>query len=238
MIGKLRGAVVALSILQGTAACGAPAASQAAGPPLVSLSGSSGLLRIPSADVLPYGDYNLGVNFLDAGYRSYWDSSTVLHFASVAVLPRVEVTGRITNIDGRLGVQYHDLLRGQNYGGWNMDRALGAHVQILTQSARLPLSLAVGDQDVTGNGAFGARYLVASHRQPRYGVHLGTGSGFLGKLFAGFDYQPNPRFRVLLDHDGTRANLGCAVQIRHFTLTPALMGFRSLGGGVTYSQRM
>lgn len=237
MIGKLRGAVVALSILQGAAACGDPAPPVAA-PPLVSLSGSTGLLRIPSADVLPYGDYTLGVNFLDAGYRSYWNSDTVLHFASVAIFPRVEVTGRITNIDGRLGVQHFDQLRGQAYGGWNFDRAMGVHVQILRQSARLPVSLAIGDQDVTGNGAFGARYLVASHRQPRFGVHVGTGNGFLGKLFAGVDYVPDPRFRVLLDHDGTRANLGCAVQIRRFTLTPALMGFHAFGGGIAYSQRM
>lgn len=238
MVGKLMGAIMALGMWQGAAVCGAPAASPATAPRPISLSGSSGLIRIPSADVLAYGEYSLGVNFLGARHRSYWDSDTVLHFASVAVIPRVEVTGRITNIDGRLGVQYHDILRGQDYGGWNMDRALGVHVQLLSQSARVPVSLAIGDQDVTGNGAFGARYLVASHRQPRYGIHLGSGNGFLGKLFAGVDYQPHPQIRLALDHDGQRANIGCAVQYRRFTLMPTLAGFRSFGGGITYCQPM
>jgi len=238
MTGKLRAALLAASIIQGMAACAAPAASQATAPPPISLSGSSGLVRIPSADVLPYGDYSLGVNFLEAKYRSYWASDTMLHFASVAVFPRVEVTARITNIDGRLGVQYYDLLPGQPFGGWNFDRAFGVHVQLLKQSERLPQSLAVGAQDVTGTTAFGARYRVASHRQPRYGIHLGTGDGFLGTLFAGVDYQPHPKVRIAIDHDGNRANIGCTIQIQRLLLMPTLSGFRSFGGGIAYWQRM
>ncbi|NLC55724.1 MAG: YjbH domain-containing protein [Armatimonadetes bacterium] len=206
--------------------------------PSPALSGCTGLVRIPSAEVLPYGQYALGVNALSREYRPYLrGGDTVAHFVTVGVFPRVEVSAVFTNHDGRLGAQHYEDL-GTGVGGWNIDRMLSVQAVLLPQTAARPVSVAAGWQDIAGTGAFRTRYLVATHRRPTYGLHLGVGDGILGPVFAGVDAQATPQIRAMLEYDGAHANLGVEARLGHFRVTPVLSGLKSLGGGITYCQSL
>ncbi|MDH7571267.1 MAG: YjbH domain-containing protein [Armatimonadota bacterium] len=216
-----------------------PAAAQHTGRPLppMSASGTTGLLRIPTAEVIPYGNYVLGLNKIDRKYRPYpadEKGDSIAHFVSVGVLPRLEVTARITNHDGKLGVQYRDDIQ-NGLGGWNFDRMFSVHYLLHPQTRRVPVSLAAGSQDCFGTGVFGADYLVLSRRWPRLGAHLGVGNGTLSGLFGGVDWQPTPRLTLLFDYDTNHSNIGLTYQWGRFRFTPMLNALRALGGGITYA---
>lgn len=235
-----------LAVALGLSFAAVPAAAdipddQMARVPPTSMSGSTGLIRIPTGEVLPYMQYVLGINQVDRKYRPYFADNergdSVAHFFTAGVLPRVEVTARITNHDGKLGVQFReDISEGR--GGWNFDRMFSIQALLARQTERWPVSLAAGYQDLTGTGVFRSRYLVATHRWPRLGVHLGVGDLRLGPVFGGIDYQPLPSLRLMLDHDGSDANVGLTWQYRHFRITPILTGMEALGGGITYTNAL
>lgn len=218
--------------------CGmVPAGAEPAADPHLNLFGSSGLILTPTAETLPHGVYAVGVNTVDGQHRFYSGQDTVAHFVTVGLLPQVQATAVFTNHEGRFWTQYREDL-GAGYGGWNFDRMFSVQGVVVRQTRRMPVSLGCGWQDMHGTGKWQARYVVATHRMPRVGLHAGIGNGFLGTVFGGIDYQATRQMRILVEHDGKRLNVGASVQLHRFTLAPVFTGASAFGGGIVYSQRL
>lgn len=234
-----RGLALIVSALIPGVLCAVPCAGAPTdGLPFTSMSGSTGLVRIPTAEVVPHGYYTVGIDRVGYPHRSYRRNlvGTVSSFATLGVLPHVEVTTGLTNIQDRPWFQYRPYFSGGR-GGWNQDRMLSIQGVPLRQGHGVPFSLAIGQQDVTGTGVFNCGYVVATRRSPRLGLHLGYGGGRLGGLFGGADFEALRDVHLLLDHDGERANAGIALRAHNVTLTPVLTGLDTLGGSLTYTQR-
>ncbi|HEX2998687.1 MAG TPA: YjbH domain-containing protein [Armatimonadota bacterium] len=205
--------------------------------PPTSLEGTTGLIRIPTAEVTPYGRYIIGVNTLDHAYRAFPGQAgdTVAHFITVGLLPGLEVSGRFLNHDGKLGFQFRENLGG-GYGGYNIDRMFSAQLLLKRQTAHWPVSLSIGAQDLTGSGVYRTQYLALSHRSERWGLHVGYGNKRLDGIYTGADFQAMPALRLMLEYDGSNTNAGAALSFHKFTFTPVFAGMRSFGGGISYNQ--
>lgn len=183
-----------------------------------SLSGSTGLLFVPTADVEPYGSISFGANFLSKEFRKFSTRhpghGTMAQFITLGMLPNLEMTVRLTNLSGNLWAQKFFLQNvdpGTAKSGWNVDRMASIQLLLMRETARRP-ALAVGAQDVTANfGELGEsvmyweRYAVMSKHWGRLGVHLGWGANHghpqprLKGPFGGFDYRFSKNLWLLVD---------------------------------------
>jgi hypothetical protein len=125
--------------------------------------GGTGILEVPSARILEDGVIRFG--YAQAlPYRWY--------VAGMGVLPRFEVSGRvteITNIESGLGEDY----------GSNKDKALDLKFQIVSESRRWP-AMAVGLQDIVGTKLLEAQYLAVSRQIFPFDFTVGLGRQRLG----------------------------------------------------------
>jgi len=185
-----------------------------------SLSGSTGLLMIPTADVEPYGSMSIGANFLGKRWRRYSGRlvghGTMAQYITLGAVPSWEITVRLTNLKGNLWAQKFnvpDMDPKTADTGWNVDRMASVQWLALRETARRP-SVAIGAQDVTADfGELGEsvmyweRYAVASKHFGKLGVHMGLGGGHRGQeprlkgLFGGLDYRFAKHAWLLMDID-------------------------------------
>ena len=126
--------------------------------------GGTGLYEIPNARVLEDGVFRIGYGQADP---------FIWYTVGMGVLPRLEVTGRyteISNIPSGLGEDF----------GANKDKAVDFKFQLVRESDSFP-ALAVGIHDAQGTRLFPAEYLVASKRLGPFDLTLGVGTGRLGE---------------------------------------------------------
>jgi len=179
--------------------------------------GFSGLLRIPTAEALPFGDISLNYQWEDnidhdTGYSSGAHNTILM---GLGLLPGLEFTVQNT----------HKLL--SDGPGWS-----GTHSSDLSFSAKydfkpfLPenwFSFALGVQDYGGAASNHKNaYAVASKEffdNSFYNFRLTAGYGkgnernqmgsdYLQGAFAGIEWQPTPWLQLLGDYDGTGKNAG------------------------------
>jgi len=128
------------------------------------ISGPSGLLEMPTARMLPEGEF--GVHFSSAApYHRY---------AVVGQpLPWLQVLFKYTDIEYRL--------YGANIAGDQTykDKSTDVKVRLLRESYFLP-EVSLGINDIGGTGLFSGEYLVASKQVKNLDLSLGIGWGYLG----------------------------------------------------------
>ena len=122
-----------------------------------SLNGSTGLIDMPSASLLPDGE--TAWTFTGSG-TAYGGTLTF------QMLPRLETSVHFTTIDDW-------------FGGTLYDQSLDLKYQIFDESGNMP-AIAIGARDFLSNGAFSSEYLVAS-KQVGSGLTLTGGLGW-GRL--------------------------------------------------------
>lgn len=138
------------------------------------LLGQSGLIRMPDARIEPDGGLRLGYSW-DDPYRAAW--------ASVTMLPQLELSGRYTRIShvpGGLGDQYGDY----------KDKAFDFKWVAFEETGWLP-QVAVGAQDFIGTRLWGAEYIAFSKRIGDADFTFGYGSGRLNGAYAGVRWRPD-----------------------------------------------
>lgn len=150
--------------------------------------GVSGLVNMPDARIAEDGTSTLGIGYT----RPY-----VPLFASMTVLPRVEVGFRYTRL---MGV---DAFGPNSAFGDNKDKAIDLKVVLLEESAFLP-QLAFGAMDIHGTRLLPANYLVASKRFGDLDLSIGFGDDRLEGAFGGLRYRPAwaRGFALALEQDG------------------------------------
>lgn len=199
-----------------------------------SLEGNSGLIRIPTAEVIPDGTLLVGASYMDEEHsRAATEKPTnaMPLFVGLGLLPGLEVVGKVTIL--------HDV----EAFGWshNLDRSFNVQCRLLRQGRSTP-AVAVGAQDV----AFGtttsyvhgeAQYAVGTWEARRYRLHLGLGRERLGGVFGGVDYalSSDHKLHLMMDYDTRFLNAGLrGFAGRRVTLDVSLLGMSDLGGAVTF----
>ena len=171
----------------------AGASSVLAGTP--ALNGQSGYVNMPSAVIEQDGLFSAGYSY-DSPYGSYW--------ATAAILPWMQVTGRYVSITGIRGITDRDGVYGSGYGRYK-DKVFDTKLRLWQEQSWLP-SVAVGMTDVFGTELFKGTYVVATKS---FGEHrnieasVGVGQKRMDGVFAGVRWAPLafPGWAVVGEYD-------------------------------------
>jgi hypothetical protein len=197
----------------------------------MSWEGTSGLMRIPTADVLPDGTMALGSAYIDR-HHSKTDprSSEEPVFFGLGFLPNVELVGRLTFLPDMRSPYWSN--------PYSLDRSYDVHWRVLRQSGSMP-AVAIGAQDLewgTGGTVIGrANYLVASWQQDdRWRLHAGAGTGRLSGIFGGAEYMlTGSRLDLMAEYDGKYVNLGARKYLGSWgSIDVGALGLSGLGGSI------
>jgi hypothetical protein len=164
------------------------------------LEGVTGLLNIPTAEVLKDGEVTLGfgrnennIRFPGRVQRNY--------YAGLGFLPRLEISAR-----------YIDFPEINDPGipgfGTRKDRSVNAKFQLLSED-KAPLSLAVGMYDVAGRAVLErGGYAVATKTAGDFQFTLGVGEKRLDGVFGGVSYKPAREVELMYEFDTYDSNYG------------------------------
>ncbi|HEX2191289.1 MAG TPA: YjbH domain-containing protein [Longimicrobiaceae bacterium] len=204
------------------------------------LTGPTGLVTVPTAELQPDGAVTAGLNRVDADFHRY-DSperrghDALVQYATLGFLPFVEVGLRLTRV--------LDVPR-QALG----DRFVSVRVRLVEEGAGTP-AVALGVHDLVGTRIFHAEYVAASKKLAagplgEVGVHLGYGGDwlplraegrqFLGP-FGGVSVAPRPWAVLLVEHDAERVNAGLRLLPWRLSFLAALHDLRALSWGIGYT---
>jgi hypothetical protein len=215
-----------------------------------STTGSTGLWFIPAAEVVPYGYWVLGANWVSERYRVadpiLSPGGTVAQYFTFGALPNLEITLRLTNLGGKLGAQkYFVPTYGAAARGYNVDRMGSFQYRLMDERGGRP-ALLVGGQDVLGDlgqistsVVYKAYYGMATKHFGRWGVHAGFGTDTLKGILLGVDRPINDRLRIMADLQRGVATLGVRGEVvKNVRLDLYSPGLKSFGAGLTYTRRM
>jgi hypothetical protein len=209
------------------------------------LTGTTGLVMIPTAEMPADGTVAVGVNLIARQYHDYVEPhpeyTAMVQFASIGFLPFAEVGLRLTRLV--------DLPEPQALG----DRMVSVRLRLLTEGPLAP-AVVVGGHDLLGTRIFHAFYVVGSKHADSvpvlgsasvhlgYGVHTdhlpSMGRQFPG-VFGGISIAPRPWVALLVEHDAKRVNAGVRLRsVRGVVLLASLQGMQGLSGGISYTHRL
>lgn len=207
-----------------------------------SLTGTSGLVSVPTASMPADGTVSLGVNLLDHRYHGYAQEKQqghdmIVQFASVGFLPFAEVGLRLSR-----GVDVPQQAIG--------DRMVSVRLRVLKEGARAP-AVVVGVHDIMGTRYFHAEYVAASKHVATplgtVGVHAGYGGDFSSVQarsrqfvggFGGISVAPRPWLTLMAEHDAERVNAGVRLRVWRMNVLAAAHGLDRFSGGISYTHRL
>ncbi|MEI6143824.1 MAG: YjbH domain-containing protein [Mariniphaga sp.] len=203
------------------------------------LSGMTGLLNIPSADVHPVGTFMVGGNYLPALNQPLWGYGTGNYYLNLTFLPFFEVGYKMT------------LRKGINGHLNNQDRSASFHLRLGKEKKYLP-AMTLGAHDflttdtIIENQYFSATYIVfTKHFNLRnsiigitsgYGINLLHNSNFVG-LFGGVSVTPGffKPLQLMAEYDGKGINLGGNILLyNHFYIFCMAQDRKYFAGGIAY----
>jgi hypothetical protein len=212
-----------------------------------SLTGTTGLVSIPTAEMPADGAVAVGVSVVDERYnghgfhRKFNGYAVTAQYVSVGFLPFAEVGLRLTRL-----VDYPEP---QALG----DRMVSLRVRLI-EEGRLTPAVVVGAHDVIGTRIYHSMYVVGSKgldSVPLLGgvsAHLGYGDGWPGLdakgrqfqgVFGGVAVTPRPWVALLLEHDAERINGGVRLRPwRGLSLLAAAQGGNALSGSISYTHQL
>lgn len=202
-----------------------------------SFEGLSGLIRTPTADVIPDGHYVLGSSWIPKAYTSgmhQGKSKSRPTYTTVGFLPNLELNFRFTFYDDVPSV-FSGIV---THWPYDLDRCLSAQYRLWRQEGGRP-ALAIGAQDMQfGDDApkvGRAEYVVASHQFDDLRLHLGVGTGRYRGLFAGIEARLSDHTKLIAEYDTNDVNLGLRMHLSsHLTLDAAWLDTADFGAAVNY----
>ena len=210
----------------------------------ISLLGSSGLVNIPTAEIVPDRNIYFGFSYIPKPYAILGQPgySNTAYYCSIGYLPFLELNFRITRI---VHWKHYTLPIG--------DRMASFRVRLIAEKALAP-ALAFGVQDIislTENKSsrhFNAFYLVGFKTLLLPGaiktrVHLGYGTDWMKAdkhhlvgVFGGLDVSVNKHLTLIAEYDTEKVNLGARLSLMsHFHLMIAYLNARRFSGGINLS---
>jgi membrane-associated phospholipid phosphatase len=179
-------------VLCGAALLGAVVSARAT----PNLQGQTGYITMPSATVEADGVISVGYSY-DSPYGSTW--------ASVNLLPFLQVTGRYVSVTGIPAFNTANRQYGTGYGRYK-DKVADIKLRLLEETDLLP-TVSVGATDLLGTELFKGRYFVVSKtfgQARNFEASVGFGNKRPDGFFAGARWRPvsAPRWAVVAEYDG------------------------------------
>ena len=203
------------------------------------LTGMTGLLNIPSAEMQPDGTFITGINYLptiNLPSNFYIDANTENYYFNLTFLPFLEVAYKLTLIHKKV---------------FNEDRSVSFKLRLIKESKWIP-SITIGVHDfhtssTSGNQFFTANYLVLSKHiqinRTDIGLTMGYGtniilknSRFLG-LFGGLSVKPSffKPLQLMAEYDTHGINMGGSLLLfHHLYLFSMAQQLEYFAGGLAY----
>jgi hypothetical protein len=175
------------------------------------LSGPTGLLTVPTAQVVAEGSVRSGISWHDAVPGN---DGVVNYLFNVGFAPGLEIGGRLAQFG--------------SFGGEPNDLSLNAKYALRLDGG---LALAVGGQDIGGEAQnFRSRYVVATlpWRTLQFTAGYGAGPDLLDGALGGIEWRPVPFVAAYAEYDADDVNPGLRLQ------SGALWGGLRLGANVGY----
>jgi len=210
----------------------------------ISLLGSSGLLNIPTAEILPDREICFGFSYIPKPYAFLVgpEYNNTAYYCSMGYLPFLEIDLRITRV-----------VNWKEYTFPIGDRMASFRVRLTKEQEHLP-AIAFGIQDVISlvddkeSSHFNALYLVGSKTlslpfDMKTGIHLGIGTDWMKAnehhlvgIFGGMDLKINKFVSLIAEHDTEKINLGAKLTfLSRINLIIAFLNAESLSGGINFS---
>jgi membrane-associated phospholipid phosphatase len=160
-----------------------------------SVQGQSGYINMPNAWTEADGTLTTGYGY-DSPYGSTW--------ATVTLLPFLQVTGRYVSITGIPPFSSTDPEYGKGYGRYK-DKVVDLKLRLRDESDRLP-AVSLGATDLLGTELFKGQYLVASKTfgaAHNMEASIGYGNKRPQGVFAGVRWAPlsAPRWAFVAEYD-------------------------------------
>ena len=209
----------------------------------MSMVGTTGLVCIPTAQVIPNGKMTLGMAYTDAKYSDYIPGyKQIAYFATFGYLPFLEIGLRLT--------QLPDFMAREAYGS-TKDRMVSAKLRVIKESHLIP-SLVLGIHDLYGNGIFNAQYLAMSKSMDLpilrlMSIHIGYSSNIIkyNKVknysmegaFAGIEKVFCKYLTAMLEYDTQKYNFGLKISPLgdKIYIDVAILGLDRISGGMNFS---
>lgn len=207
-----------------------------------SLTGLTGMLNAPSAEMQKEGTFYMGTNFINKNHiQSYGKTryDCLAYYFDLTFLPFLEVNFRSTRLLNREG------------GGYTVDRMISLRAQLLQEKKYIP-SVVVGAHDLhtsiigSGNQYFGAMYIVSSKKMfllkneivisLGYGLKPFRNNQFKG-IFGGVSYRSSflPQLTLMAEYDSQTLNIGCSILFfKHLYVFALAQGIKNFSGGIAY----
>jgi len=196
------------------------------------LTGMSGLLNIPSAEMKADGTLMMGANYLPAINQPVLGYPTGNYYVNLTFLPFVEASYKCTLL--------------KIYGRYtNQDRGASFRLRFLKESNYLP-AIAVGINDFYGTQYYLATYLVLTKHvtcmHSVCGITLGYGPDIFKRnqyrgLFGGFSLNPSFLKHVSLmgEYDSQGFNFGAGWYLfNHLYVFSMIQHLQYVAGGLAY----
>lgn len=202
-----------------------------------SLTGSTGLISIPTAEMAKDRELSFGLSWLDKEYLSLYSGqyNTIVAYVTLGYLPFLEISPRLTRWTTTRQIPYIGI----------GDRMVGIKLRLFSENTFFP-SVVLGMNDPLGNSFYNASYIVTSKSfkiSPiEMDFHLGYGVDwieairhqFVG-LFGGISLSPMEFLAIMMENDGEKFNLGIKISLFHrMEFLLALMDFTIFSGGMGY----
>ena len=189
----------------------------AAGRAQVGMSGLSGYINVPSAEVLQDGTLEFGYNVFAQrwAYDHRGRFSNNAYFATLGFVPRVEAMVRVTAVPGLISYTEED----SSSNLTDADRMWAGKWQVVRGSGLAP-DVAVGTEDPLGTRRFHAIYVVAGRRLRVAGAEFRVDAGVAPRLvkhvtnytlhggFAAAEVRPIPWAAFAAEFDTEKWNVG------------------------------
>ncbi|WP_421918653.1 YjbH domain-containing protein [Marinifilum sp.] len=205
------------------------------------ITGSTGLLNTPSAEMQEDGTFMFGANFLPEEMTpDRFNYDTGNYFLNLSFLPFLDVTYRCTLFKRSWSGKY----TGQ-------DRTFGLRAQLIKEKKYMP-AIVFGGNDLYSeesdgsNQHLGALYAVATKniRCNYFSIGISIGHGFkayngsqIDGFFGGISISPGKRkaISMIAEYDSNNVNLGASVLLfKHLYLHSFLYDSRYPVGGFAY----
>jgi len=201
-----------------------------------SLSGTVGLVTIPTARMQQDGTLSFGTSYFDKKDQQYMEGTKnyVVAYVSMTFLPFLELVYRVNK-----PLYYHV----RNY---TMDQTPMVRLRLLKESRNLP-AIVFGIQDFASTTEwntihFNATYVVLSKKVGDLDFHFGYAPAIMKALyyqlkgpFGGVAYSPVTSLRLNAEYDSRYVNAGFQyLFLNHFAISLAALNFNSYAAGINY----
>ncbi len=217
----------------------------------MSIAGTTGLVDIPTARIIPDGRVAFGIGYTDKNHSLRGPKyAQVAYYVTVGYLPFLEGSLRITNFPGNMQPGAY---------GSEKDRMASVKILVRKEGCYMP-SVLLGIHDVLGvynsenpeaNVNFNAAYIVVSKSirlafAGSLDIHMGYASDVVVKkashysmlgVFAGLEKELCEYLSVMGEYDTQKCNVGLRITPvgEYVNIDLAILGLKHISGGMSIS---